>query len=329
MFKQALSLAAVLALAACSGSSNNPITSSATTAGEAPVEATDNAAGVPVDIANNVTDVVYDDDADSLIISGLPFVGSPTGDGTVGVELSRNTQLEAGVDGYQVYSRQDDRLQRIYVAVSAQSADGSVRATSVADGGRLGVFYSGNHYERYEDLTRPENIDTNTVIDYAGTYAGVTNLDALGQPIRIPPNPDTDVGELLPAQPRQTVADVHMKVDFTTNSVEGSIYNRQFVDGEALDSLDLNGGGGNLDEGGEFNGTVTFVRQNAEDSEVSAGAYAGILGGEDAAGMAGVVELENVFRPTDVRAAGDQQEMGTFVIPRCGTATAPDICDGL
>ena len=117
--------------------------------------------------------------------------------------------------GYQAYSTQDDRLDRIYVGLSATSADGAVRGTAVADGGQFNRYFRGVFYERLTPLTRPAETDAEGQVSYAGTYAGLTNLDAQENDVRIPLQPG-DPPEAQPEQSRQTVGNVFLNVDLPT-----------------------------------------------------------------------------------------------------------------
>jgi hypothetical protein len=323
MTKHAIPFALLLALAACDGSSPNPVNGTRdpeTEEPETPVVEND----IPEELRLNVTGIGYaagdpdDPDDDVLTVEGIGLDASP-----FTAEYARNPALD--VQGYQAFSNQEDRLSRIYVAVAATSADGAVRAGSVGDGGQINRFFRGNFYERLVPLTRPAVTDGNGQVSYAGTYAGITNLDDLDQDQRLPPEPG-DPPEALPSQPRQTVGKVFLNIDFADNKVDGTIYDRQFTDGKRLDSLALVDA--DLDENGEFVGVVEFAGRPDLGTQ---GTHGGIVGGTNASSVAGVIALDNIFNPDD----GDPEdgtfdrEVGTFVLPRCGTDGAPDLCDGL
>lgn len=75
-------------------------------------------------------------------------------DGTPNVnEFTRNADLD--VPGFLAYTAQEDALDRMYVALSAQSADGSVFATAAGDGGQFGQFSNGTYYEGNGVFTPP------------------------------------------------------------------------------------------------------------------------------------------------------------------------------
>ena len=327
MIKQALSLAVLLALAACDGSSPNPVN------GNRPGDIGDGGDGgdgevqpnvIPEVLAQNVTGIGIDrgdpndPNDDVLTVEGLGLDDSP-----FTAQYARNPALDA--NGYTAFSTQDDRLDRIYVAVTKEGPNGEVRAGSVSDGGQINRFFRGNFYERLVPLTRPSVSDGNGQVSYAGDYAGVTNLSDLDQDQRLPPQPG-DPDEALPEQPRQTVGKVFLNVDFADNKVNGTIYDRAFTDGKPLDSLALIEA--DLDDNGEFIGEVEFAGRPDLGKQ---GDHGGIIGGTNASAVAGVIHMDNIFNPDDQDEDDSEfdREVGSFVLPRCGTATAPDLCDGL
>lgn len=323
MFKQALPLAALLALAAC-GNSTNPVNGVEDTDDDTVVEETVEDDGIPEVLRQDVSSIGFDPgDPDDPTDDVLTIEGVSLDDSPFSARYTRNTNLD--VDGYQAYVSQDDRLSRMYVAVAATSADGSVQAGSVSDGGQFNEFFSGNFYERLVPLTRPSTTDDDGQVSYAGTYAGVTNLDDIGQAERLPLEPG-DPDEAQPSQPRQTSGKVFVNVDFANDVVSGTIYDREFTDGKPMASLSLKAGA--LDENGEFLGEIEFSGRPADGKQ---GDYGGILGGTNASALAGVIHLDNVFvgEVNDPLDSNFDKEVGSFVIPRCGTDTAPDICDGL
>lgn len=325
MFKHALPLVALLALAACEGNSPNPVNG-----GQRPDDPTNpdgpdtTPVGIPEELAQNVTGIGYDagdpndPNDDVLTVEGVGNDDSP-----FTAVYARNQALD--VEGYSAFVAQNDRLDRIFVAVAADSPNGEVRAGSVADGGQFNRFLRGNFYERTGPYTRPAVTDGNGLVSYAGHYAGVTNLSDLDQDQRLPVDPN-DPPEVQPQQPRQTTGKVFVNVDFSDNKVNGSIYDRQFTDGKQLASVTLIES--DLDDNGEFAGTVEFSGRPDIGGQ---GNYGGILGGENASAVAGVIVLDNLFVPDENDPEDTQfdNEVGTFVLPRCGTPDASTICDGL
>lgn len=323
MFKHALPLVAVLALAACEGSSPNPVNGT----GVPDDTGTDpdvDPVGIPEELAQDLDGIGFDigdpndPSDDTIIVEGVNLDDTP-----FQTVYSRNQALD--VPGYSAFVAQDDRLDRIFVAVAAESPDGSVRAGSVSDGGQFNRFFRGNFYERDGAFTPPNVDENNGLVSYAGLYAGITNLDDLDQDQSLPNDP-TDPGETRPIQPRQTTGNVFVNVDFADNAVNGTIYDRQFTDGKQLASLTLIPT--ELDENGEFIGDVEFSgRPDVGDQ----GEYGGIIGGEEGSSLAGVLVLDNIFVPDESDPEDTQfdAEVGTFVLPKCGTDGESDICDGL
>lgn len=336
MLKQASLFALLVALAACTGSSPNPVNGNQSggdddDGGDGPGGGTPPEIAVPADILQNIENVTFDagdpnDPTDDVIVvTGLAGDGSP-----VDTTYSRNPALD--VQGYQAFAIQDDRLDPIYIGMAATADDGSVRAVAVSDGGQFNRFFRGAAYERLTPLTRPAVTDDNGQVSYAGFYAGVTNLDAVSNDQRIPLQPgDPQAAE--PRQSRQTEGRVFINVDFSDNQVRGTIYDRQFTDGLALPDLTLVDA--DLDEEGQFTGVVEFAGDPGQGTQ---GTHGGIIGGTDASGLAGGVNLTNLFNPNDPTTytpeaqaldSGLDNESGVFVLPRCGTPTAPAICNGL
>lgn len=330
-------LAALLPLAACGGGDGtNPINGG---------QAGDGGNGdggngdvventVPDSLALNLNGIAYNpgdpDDTtdDTLSLQMTTFDNNP-----LLAEYQRNPALD--VPGYVAFSVQDDPLDRIFVAVAGANADGTVQAVAVADGGQFGKFYRGTYYTREGDVDLP----TTGLVSYAGTYAGVTNLDDLDQDQRLPIPPGTNPS-LIPSQPRQTTGTMFLNVDFDDNGVNGAIYDRQFTDGETLDPI-VEDDDGNLveivdggtiyldlapiDENGEFIGTAYFI---TPDGQQDAGTYGGIFGGVEASAVGGTLALDTIYISDDVRDGDYDAEVGAFVLPRCGTAEADDaICD--
>jgi len=326
MYKHVLFLAALAALAACgnNNSSPNPVNGNDPGAPAAdPIDGVEQLT-IPEELAINVTGIGFsDNDPDNPLDDVLTVEGLGQDNAPFTAVYTRNPALD--VEGYSAFSSQDDRLDRMYVAIAGEGPRGEVRAGSVADGGQFNRFFLGNFYERRGRFTRPDVTERNGLVSYAGLYAGVTNLGDLDQDQRLPLETDDPI-ETAPQQPRQTTGKVFLNVDFADNQVNGTIYDRQFTDGKSLASLDLINA--ELNENGEFIGEVEFSGSPETGGQ---GSYGGILGGENASAVAGVIALDNIFNPEegDPEDSDFDREVGTFVLPRCGSRNASDICDGL
>jgi len=293
----------LLALAACSGDGGGG-------GGGGPT--VDNP--IPEELGRNLESIAYDADTNKLTVAMFSLDSSP-----VDVVYKRNKALD--VNGYSAFSVQEDPLDRMFIALVAESADGKVEAAAVADGGQFNRFFSGTYYARIGSASIP----TTGQVSYAGKYAGISNLPADGD--NLLPVPGGTDPELIPGEARRTRGDIFMNVNFDDNAVNGSIYNRRFVDGERLPSLDLVvplDDAQNLDENGEFLGDVEFSGRPDEGAQ---GIFGGIIGGTDGADMAGVIYLDNIFLSDDARDSQFDSEVGVFVLPRCGTPGDPPICD--
>lgn len=327
MWKQASLLALAVALAGCTGSSPNPVNGGdpgdGDNGGEDPgIPPIEEDVGIPADIAGDLENVAWDagdpDDPtdDRLIVTGLTLDDAPV-DGTYQRAPSED------LPGYMAFSKQDDRLDRIFVALAREAPDGSVRGVAASDGGQFDTFFGGVFFERTGELTRPDVTDENGLVSYGGAYAAVLNSgDAeqnLAEPVRPGDPPDA------PRQPRTVEGKVFMNVDFSDNSVNGEVYDRRYGDtGEVVDDgLILIPGA--LAEDGTFEGEVR-QRLPAEPPR-GVGAYAGTLGGENASGMAGGLVASGHLPPDDPD--NRSREFGTWVIPRCGAEGAPAFCEDL
>lgn len=308
MFRNWVSIGLIAGLAACGGGTgNNPINGGG---GGGDGETTQN--DIPEELARNLQRINYNADTDTLIVE-ISSLDSGDGEAT----YDRNPALD--VPGYSAFTLQDDPLDRMFIALVAASTDGSVQAGVVGDGGQFNRYFSGGFYER----TGPYSQPTTGQVSYAGAYAGITNLPAAGDNLLDPP-PGTDPS-LLPREPRITVGTAFLNVSFGDNSVNGAIFDRSFVDdGSTLPDVALIET--ELDSNGEFLGTVEF---SGRPDEGEIGSFGGILGGEGATSVAGVIYLDSIYVSDDPRNSGFENEVGVFVLPQCGTPGAPSICDDL
>ena len=223
------------------------------------------------------------------------------------------------VPGYQAYRVQEDALDRMFVALAAQSQDGATRAVAVADGGQFQHYFGGAYYERTGGFDAPA-IGTGPgagQVSYAGDYAGVTNLGVPGNPDALPVTPGTSPS-VIPRQPARVSGDVLLNVNFQDNVVNGTIYNRVIVDvGFSLDDVILIPA--DILADGTFHGTV---EGEAPDESDVAGEYGGIFGGTDSSSVAGAVHLTEFEGDFDA-----EQEHGIFVLTECSLQVGNPICD--
>jgi hypothetical protein len=296
-------LLAVVLLAACSG---NPIDNGGTGGGG------ETDLPIPVSLARNVTAAAYDADKETLQLQLSGLDTTP-----ITATYTRIPKLD--VPGYQAFKVQEDALDRMFIALAAESQDGSVRAVTAADGGQFNRYFGGGYYERDGGFDRP-TIGTGPAagqVSYAGDYAGVTNVGAPGNPDVIPVPPGTNPS-VIPDQPARTSGDIFLNVNFAENLVNGSIFNRVIVDGGfRLANVVLLPT--DIATDGTFLGTAEG--QIPEEDEV-AGTFGGIFGGTDSAAVAGVVSLTKFEDDFE-----DEEEHGVFVLTQCGLPGDAAICD--
>lgn len=231
------------------------------------------------------------------------------------VEYDRNPALD--VPGYVAYSYQDDPLDRMSVAIVAESYDGAVQAVVAMDGGQFTKYFGGTYYGRNEDFTAPS---PDGLVSYAGTYAGISNLDAAGNELLVPSG--TPDPAILPSQPAQVAGEVFLNADFGDGSVNGAITNRTWVNldpaavaliGSTLPNVFLIPA--NITADGTFEGAV----ENAEQEAL--GTYGGIFGGDGATAVAGSIFIENYLEDID-----NENEFGIFVLMQCGQPGDAPVC---
>ncbi|MBA85356.1 thymidylate synthase [Thalassobius sp. S69A] len=264
---------------------------------------------VPDDLKGNVEAVSYNANNETLTLRLNGLDGGPQD-----LVYTRNAALD--VDGYEAYTYQDDPLDRHFTALVAQSNDGSVIAGAVADGGQFNRYFGGGFYQRSGRYDPPTGASGQ--VSYAGTYAGVTNLDAPGDDL-LPTPAGTDPA-ILPAQSARVEGDIFLNVSFNDNAVNGGVYNRRFIDDQTITLPDVVLVNTTIDEEGVFYGEVEF------DGTINGvGNYGGIFGGTDAAAVGGTVVLEDI--DNNIYGWTGDEEIGVFVLTQCGQAGDADQCD--
>ena len=307
MRKHIAVLAVAVALAACDG---NPFlvaddgaeTPDPPDPGTGP-ETTE--AGVPVVLAKNLNSVTYDPVAQTLTVELSGIDGTP-----VPVAYARNLAAEAGLPpGYEAYSIQEDALDRLFVGVARESADGSVRGVVVSDGGQFNRFFAGGFFERDGGFSPPA-VGAGPgagQVSYAGSYVGLDNYSG-----PLPPLPPGTDPALQMQGPGRVTGDVFINANFADMLVNGAVYNRVRLDNAALPALtDLVLVATDINTEGGFIGTVETL-DGGNVSEV--GTYGGIFGGADAAGLAGVLVIDSF----DADLSQEISETGQHVLTQCG-----------
>jgi len=334
MFKPVSVVLALLLAAGCSGS--NPFEDDTPDGGQSPTpptieddpdtpedESTSgfvNTGGIgalPGQLAFNLLDVTLAADGNSITVTGAPLDTTPI----PGV-FARDSRLDTS--GYTAYSVQEDPLDRFFIALIRQSADGSVEGGVVLDGGQFNRFLGGTYYRRLDDYS-PHVPDqpTNGLVSYTAEYVGLSNIDAPRPGEIMPVDPGTQPG-VIPAQSALVTGTVFINADFADNTVNGAIVDRimpQLVDpdsglpGFALEDVVLiltdiedDGTFGGVSEGPVPNSTI--------------GTYGGVFGGIGATAVAGSIRIEN-YEGLFV----NEVEYGTFVASQCDDTGSGALCD--
>ena len=213
----------------------------------------------------------------------------------------------------------------MFVAIVAQSNDGSVVGAVVMDGGQFTKFFSGGFYATDGNYTPGKPTNDTGLVSYAGVYAGLSNLNADG--VGLLPVPDDTNDAILPDQPAQIVGNIFINADFQDNTVNGAIYNRAFVN--LNPALEAFLGGPELEDvfliptaittEGTFFGTV----ENPEQEGI--GNYGGTFGGTEASGVAGTTHLDGDW----VELVDNEVEFGIFLLTQCGQDGEDALCDAI
>ncbi|MCF2870095.1 thymidylate synthase [Octadecabacter sp. G9-8] len=321
-------LALVASLAACD-SANPFMATEEEDAGDAPViddgeEVTTE--GIPTSLADDLRSVAFDPTLGTLFVDLAALDRSDTD-----IPLSEYTPnpglatTEMLAQGYQVFSYQDDALDRMFVAIAAQSSDGSVVGAVVMDGGQFTKFFSGGFYATDGNYTPGNPTNDTGLVSYAGVYAGLSNLDGDGAAL-LPLPADTD-DAIRPDQPAQIVGNIFINADFQDNTINGAIYERSFSNLSA--GLTTLLGGVELDDVFLIPATITtegtFLGTVENPAQESIGAYGGTFGGTEAAGVAGTTNLDGDWIP----AIDNEIEFGVFVLTQCGQTGEDALCDAI
>ena len=320
MQKSILTLALLSALAACGGGGTNPFQTTDIDTGTG--TGTDEESTVDFStLTDEMRGVVYDPNAGTLSvdISGLDQTNSeyPL------AAYNRTPVLD--VPGYLAFTYQDDPLDRHFTAFVAQDFAQTVQGAVASDGGQFNIYLSGATFIALEAFVNPTSSLTgseNGLVSYAGTYAGVTNMGAVGG-LLLTPTTTVDPG-LLPRQTLTVQGQIFLNVDFGDNSINGRVYDRSwgntpqphytptYDDEGFLPDIVLTVA--SINDAGEFYGDAQTSAQ------VHIGSYGGVFGGANAEGVAGAIFVE------DHVGVDNADEYGIFVLTQCGLTGAGPIC---
>jgi len=279
--------------------------------------------GIPADLANDLRSVAYNPATGTLSVDMAALDRSDTD-----IPLSAytpNPALETPAmtaQGYRVFSYQDDALDRMFVAIVAQSNDGSVVGAAVMDGGQFTRFFSGGFYATDGEYTPGNPVNDTGLVSYAGLYTGLSNLDS--DDAGLLPLPAGTSTAIRPSQPSQITGSIFVNADFQDNTINGAIYDRSFVNLNPglLASLGTSALGDvfliptAITDAGTFFGTAENRAQE------TIGSFGGTFGGLEAAGVAGTTALDGDWIPN----IENEVEFGVFVLTQCGQPAEDPIC---
>ncbi|WP_076483699.1 hypothetical protein [Rhodobacter aestuarii] len=309
MIRRVIPFAVLLGIASCSGAAvNGPAGGSGTETGTD--DGTTETSTIPDTLAVNLKSVSFDGTNLQVTIDSLDST-------PVSVTYLRDSRLD--LSGYTAFRMQEDALDRLFVALGAVSTDGSVQAVTVGDGGQFNTYFAGGAYDRSGTFDRPTGDGTagSGQVSYAGSYVAVTNMgaprDGGADDVALPITAGTDTS-LTPRQPVRVQGDIFLNANFSDNSINGAIYNRQLVDTNyAL--VDVILVPGTINDDGTFEGVAEY------DTRAPIGTYGGIFGGTDAHSVAGLVHLTEFDTTID-----NEQEHGVFVLTQCGPDNTLPVC---
>ena len=293
--------ALALGLSACGG--GNPFAEEETTTGE-----TDGGITIPASLAGDLDGFTFSpEDGGTLTVEGV-FLDEDA----LNSIYVRKPNLD--VPGYIAFAAQDDPLDQ-HATAYIQSLNGT-RAGVVVTGGQFGTFNGGAAYARDGEFDRPELNEDTGQVSYAGSYIGLTNIDSDGNDLL--PVPAGTADELLPGQSATVTGDIFINVDFSDNTLKGSIFNRsldvdddQLANGSFLQVGSLELDPAIISDDGTFLGDVVL---EGDPTRQDRGDYGGIFGGVDSEAVAGAIFIEDhLLEDTNV-----EQEYGIFVLGRCG-----------
>ena len=270
------------------------------------------ATAIPENVAGNLLDVSFTPGSSTITVTGPPLDTTPI-PGT----FTRNSSLD--IPGYVAYSVQEDPLDRMYIALLAESANGAVEGGVAIDGGQFGTFFGGAFYRRNDGYTAyVPSQPGQGLVTYTGDYAGLANLNApRSGSVDILPLPPgvADGSGIAPREPDRVVGTVFINADFADNQLNGAIINRRLLGrGDAL--LDINLVPTEITADGTFVGAVEL-----DADQTNIGTYAGTFGGTEASAIAGTINIENY-----IEAIENEQEYGAFVLMRCGLTGEGALC---
>ncbi|MCR8827985.1 transferrin-binding protein-like solute binding protein [Pseudosulfitobacter koreensis] len=296
---------AVLALVAACGD-GNPFTAPPTDTGGDPTTGP-----IPAVLASDLDSFTYDPTTGTLVVTGVSL-----DEDALGSVYRRTPGLD--VPGYVAFTAQDDALDQ-HATAYVQDINGT-RAGIMVTGGQFGTYNGGAAYGREGGYSPHVVTGESGLVTYEGDYVGLTNLP--GDETDLLPFPDGRNEALRPGQAAKVTGKIFFNVDFSDNTLKGSIYERQL---DLADSQ-LTGGAttvavANIDfVPTTIDGNGTF-QGDARIGQDDKGTYGGIFGGTESEVMAGAVFLEDHLLEIE-----NAEEYGVWVLGKCGGPQAGAPC---
>lgn len=294
MKRLSMGVLALFALSACSG--GNPFATATDT------ETPDT--GIPEVLASDLDGVSYDPVNKTLTVRGVSLDNTP-----YEAVYTRKAGLDRG--GYEAYTTQDGSLQRHSTAY-VRDINGT-RAAVVVTGGQFEHYFAGTVYGRSGNFEPAPTTQPNQLVSYAGNYVGLLNAAGDGGDL-LPVAPGTP-NSVRPVQAAEVTGRVLINADFADNQVNGTVFNRSWVDSPAMVLEDLALKPSEIASDGSFTGETTINLQNK-------GTYGGIFGGDQSSVVAG-----SLFAKDHIDGVNNEEEYGIFVLPRCGTPGDDALCN--
>ncbi|WP_395543177.1 hypothetical protein [Neotabrizicola sp. sgz301269] len=277
-------LSALLCAGLLAGCGGNPFTEGTDGGGgETPGTGT-----IPAALKGNLQSVSYNPNGGAGGNGALTAVIDPLDASPVTATFDRAPTLDT--PGYKAFTYRETSSNRLFVALLATSASGDATA-GVLGSGQFTEMVWGSTYQA-DGFVKPQ---AGGLASYKGNYVGIQNRGAAV------PGPGAPFN---PIQAYRVEGDVLLNADFTNNSVEGGIRNRQVVDtSETMADLFLQIT--EIKADGTFGGTVVFADKSPS------GTYGGAFGGTGATAVAGAIEVG------PEKGNNDLLERGIFVADRC------------
>lgn len=268
---------------------------------------------IPETLTKNISAVSYNAAGGTITLRLAGLDG-----GSTDLTYVRKPSLDVGP--YQAYTMQEDALDRHFTTLAAESNDGRIVAGVTADGGQFNRYFGGGFYERTGVFDAPPA--SSGQVEYAGNYAGITNLDTdpAAPGYDLLPAPAGTNPAIMPAQGARVSGSILLNANFNESLMNGAVYARTFVDDPTVILPDIALLSTSIADDGSFFGDIEFRGSIGRDI----GDYGGMFAGINSSSVGGVLFLSDVDNNT-FSWIGDE-EVGVFVLTQCGQPGDDPIC---